>query len=139
MKVLGIDYGLKRVGLAVSDPGGVMAFPLVTLVRKGREELFAELCRIVAAEGVELVVLGLPLGMDGSDTLTTRQVRNFAQSLARRLAVPIELVDERLSSVAAMDDLKRAGLARSRQGAALDQQAAVRILETFLGGKGCAT
>lgn len=132
MRILGIDFGLKRVGLAVSDPDGRMAFPLRTIERTTREALFAELLDVLATENVEAVVVGLPLNLDGSDSMTTRQARNFAASLGRRTELPVTLVDERLSSAAAADDLARAGLSGRRRKAVLDQQAAVRILETHI-------
>lgn len=132
MRILGIDFGLKRVGLAVTDPEGRMAFPLRTIERTTRDALFAELLEIIAAEGIEAVAVGLPLNLDGSDSMTTRQARNFAASLGRRVDMPITLVDERLSSAAASDDLAAAGLKGKRKKAVLDQQAAVRILGTHL-------
>lgn len=133
MRILAIDFGLKRVGLALSDATGAMAFPYRTVVRTTRDALFAELLAAIEAEGVEEIVVGLPLTLDGGDSLTTRQARNFAASLARRTPLPVIMVDERLSSAAAEEDLARAGLTdRARRKAVLDQQAAVRILETHL-------
>lgn len=132
MKHLGVDFGVRRVGLALSDPGGRMAFPLETIVRTTREALFERLLEIIAREGVEVVVVGLPRRGDGAEGLIQRQIRNFVDSLRRRIELPIHLVDETLSSEAAQDDLDAAGLARSRQGKVLDQQAAVRLLETHL-------
>ncbi|MCK9240941.1 Holliday junction resolvase RuvX [Desulfocurvus sp.] len=133
MRTLGIDFGLKRVGLALSDPRGALAFPYRTVARTTRDALFAELLEVIAAEGVQAVVVGLPLTLDGQDSMTTRQARNFAASLARRTPLPVALADERLSSAAADDDLDAAGLrGRDRRKAARDQQAAVRILQTYL-------
>ncbi|BBD08392.1 Holliday junction resolvase RuvX [Desulfovibrio ferrophilus] len=133
MRILGIDFGLKRVGLALTDPLGTMAFPYKTLVRTTRDALFAELATIIETEAVERIAVGLPLNMDGSDSMTTRQARNFAQSLGRRTEVSIHLVDERLSSAAAEEELIEAGMIkRSKRKEVLDQQAAVRILETWL-------
>ncbi|GAB6038572.1 Holliday junction resolvase RuvX [Fundidesulfovibrio butyratiphilus] len=127
-----MDFGLKRVGLAVTDPGGAMAFPLVTLTRGTRQALFAELVDVVAREGVEAVVVGWPAPAPGRDSLVARQCENFARSLARRVEVPVSLMDETLSSAVAEDDLRQAGVRTSRLGPALDQQAAVRILESYL-------
>ncbi len=133
MRTLGIDFGLKRVGLALSDPRGTLAFPYRTITRTTRDALFAELLAVIAAEGVEAVVVGLPLTLDGGESTTTRQARNFAASLARRTPLPVALADERLSSAAADDDLDAAGLRdHARRKAARDQQAAVRILQTHL-------
>ena len=131
MKLLGIDYGQKRIGLAIAQGG--MAFPLKTLVKSTRDRLFADLLAVIAAEGVEAVVLGLPLDMEGQETLTTRQVLNFRDSLARRTDLPIHLVNEALTSFDARERLREAGVPARRQAEMLDQMAAVCILETYLG------
>ena len=141
MRVLGVDFGIKRVGLALSDPDGSMAFPLKTVERTekgGRDALFAELLDVVASEGVETVVVGWPAPAEGRDSLTARQASNFAASLARRVSVPVKLMDETLSSEEALDDLRAAGVKQSRRKAALDQQAAVLILKSFLAAPGAA-
>lgn len=138
MRTLGIDFGLKRVGLAVTDPGGSMAFPLETVQREGRDELFARLVSLVEREGVERVVVGWPAPAEGRDSLTARQTVNFARSLARRVAVPVLLMDETLSSESAMDDLRAAGVKPAKRKAVLDQRAAVLILESFLAAPECA-
>lgn len=135
MKTLAVDFGLKRVGLALSDPGGSMAFPRGTVPGPdagGRDALFAAILEVVACEGVERVVVGWPAPAQGRDSLTARQAANFAASLSRRLAVPVLLMDETLSSEEAMADLRQAGVKPSRRKAALDQQAAVLILRSFL-------
>ena len=132
MRILAVDLGMARVGLALSDPEGRMAFPLATLARTTRERLFADLLAVIEREGVERVVVGLPLCLDGTDSESTRRARNFAASLARRTAVPVLLEDERLSTEAALDDLRAAGVRGKRVRAAVDQQAAVRILSTHL-------
>lgn len=132
MRVLGIDYGQVRVGLAMTDPEGRMAFPRPAIARTTRDSLFEELAALVRAEGVEAVVVGLPLTLDGEDSLTTRQARNFAASLARRIPAPVHLMDERLSSAAAEAQLKEAGLCSRKRKTRLDSQAAVQILETWI-------
>ena len=132
MRVLGIDYGQVRVGLALTDPEGRMAFPRPALVRTTRDALFAALLDLIQAEGVQAVVVGLPLTLDGEDSLTTRQTRNFAESLARRTTAPVHLMDERLSSAAAQEQLKEAGLCSRKMKNRLDSQAAVQILESWI-------
>jgi len=132
MRVLGIDYGQVRVGLALTDPEGRMAFPRPALVRTSRDALFAALLALIESEDVEAVVVGLPLTLDGGDSLTTRQTRNFAESLARRTPKPIHLMDERLSSAAAEEQLKEAGLCSRKMKSRLDSQAAVQILESWI-------
>ena len=132
MRALGIDYGQVRVGLAVTDPEGRMAFPRPALLRTSRDALFTNLKALIEAESVEIVVVGLPLTLSGEDSLTTRQTRNFAESLARRITAPVHLIDERLSSAAAEAQLKEAGLCSRKMKSHLDSQAAVQILETWI-------
>jgi putative Holliday junction resolvase len=135
MRILGIDFGLKRVGLALCDADETLASPYATLERTTRRKLFAEIEAIAAREGIEAVVVGLPLALDGSQTESTRQARNFAESLARRLSLPVHLVDERLSSAAAEAALKETGLCSRKRKKALDSQAAALILQGFLDAK----
>jgi putative Holliday junction resolvase len=132
MRVLALDYGQRRVGLALCDPEGILAWPLPSITWERADDLFARILAVVSAEGVEAVVVGLPLSLQGEDTLTTRQTRNFAARLGRRLSVPIHLFDERLSSAAAEEELKEAGLGWKKRKKALDSQAAVKILESYL-------
>ena len=132
MKYLALDYGLKRVGVAVSDPEGRMAFPRCTLARDTRDGFFSELLALLERERPDAVVLGLHLHVDGTECLTTRQVRNFAASLKRRMALPLYWIDEALTSRQAESDLREAGLSARAIKQVVDQQAAVRILETFL-------
>lgn len=130
-----MDFGLKRVGLALSDPSGAMAFPYKTVTRTqqgGRNALFAELTDIIARESVQLVVVGWPAPAKDRGSLTARQAQNFAESLARRVGVPVALMDETLSSEEALAALREAGVKPSRRKAVLDQQAAVLILQSFL-------
>ncbi|WP_027182803.1 Holliday junction resolvase RuvX [Desulfovibrio inopinatus] len=132
MTVLGIDFGVKRVGVAVSNPDKTMAFPVCTIQRTTRDALFERLLELIEEKNVERIVLGLPQHLDGSDSLTTRQVRNFAASLGRRTDVPIEFIDEALSSAHAEALLDTAGVRGQKKKRVLDQQAAVVILESYL-------
>jgi putative Holliday junction resolvase len=131
MKTIGIDFGTKRIGLAMTDAEGILAYPYKVMVKTTRDAMFAELLEIIETEKVDEIVIGLPLSLSGEDTLTTRQVRNFATSLGRRTNLPIHLVDERLSSVAAEYELKEAGLWNKKRKKNLDSQAAKIILETW--------
>ncbi|MDR0816831.1 MAG: Holliday junction resolvase RuvX [Desulfovibrio sp.] len=135
MKYVGVDYGLARTGLAVSDPEGRLAFPLTTLRLQdfpNRKALLAELAARVAHEGAGTVVVGLPVYEDGRESLITRQVRNVTERLKRRVYLPFFFMPETLSSAEALDDLREAGLAPKKRRDVLDQQAAVRILASFL-------
>ncbi|GHU93505.1 putative pre-16S rRNA nuclease [Deltaproteobacteria bacterium] len=135
MKYVGVDYGLARTGLAVSDPEGRLAFPLATLRLQdflNRKALLAELAARVAHEGAGTVVVGLPVHEDGRESLITRQVRNVTERLKRRVYLPFFFMAETLSSVEALDDLREAGIVSKRRRDVIDQQAAVRILASFL-------
>jgi putative Holliday junction resolvase len=132
MRVLAIDFGLKRVGTAACDPTGTLVSPLKTIERTTRGALFDELAKIIVEESIETIVVGLPLALDGEDTLTTRQARNFADSLGRRTDIPIQLMDERLTSAQAEEELNAAGLRGKKKKMALDAQAAVVILRSWL-------
>lgn len=133
MKYLAIDYGLKRVGIAVSDDGGQFAFPRRTLRRETKAAFFAELLALLEEERAEAIVVGLPLLPDGKECLTTKQVRHFIESLKRRTALPLYWVDEVFSSAVAEEELFGFGLNYGKVHKVLDQQAAVLILESFLG------
>ena len=147
MKYLAVDYGEKRVGLAMSDPAGKLAFPLKTLYNYNRKVLADELVAIMDEHGVDAVVLGLPVPEPGlstdqalktvaeapeNSTLVMRQIKNLAASLTRRTNRPILLEDETLSSFDAEERLKASGLSGDKLTEVLDQQAAVLILETYL-------
>ena len=132
MKYLCFDYGEKRIGVAASDGGGAMAFPRPALFRTTRLELFESLSGLLEKERPDALVLGLPKHLDGSDSLTTRQVRNFAASLKRRFDLPIYLMDERLSSAEAESMLRESGQKAHNRDGRVDSLAAARILESFL-------
>lgn len=132
MKFLALDYGLKRTGVAVSDPEGRMAFPRRTVRMSTRLAFFAELTALIAEERPDALVIGLPLLPDGGESLMTRQARNFTASLARRVDLPLYWMPEMYSSHAAECDLREAGRREKDLRAVVDQQAAVRILESFL-------
>ena len=130
-----MDYGLARTGLAVSDPDGRMAFPLATLRLQDYADrilFLAALAEKIIETGAQGVVMGLPLTQDGEESLITRQVRNVTQRLKRRVPLPFFYMLEELSSEEAWADLREAGLKMRKRKAVLDQQAAVRILSSFL-------
>jgi len=98
LAVLSIDYGRRRLGLAVSDAGRMLARPLETLVRVNRRFDLARLKRVVREHGVGQLVVGLPLRLDGSAGDMAAEARDFAARVARALRLPVALVDERLTS-----------------------------------------
>lgn len=131
--ILGIDYGLERTGLAITDPGGVMAFPLKTLRLsdfKSRGALLDAIAACALKEKAEIIVIGLPAFANGQENLTCRQIRNIAKRLKHRIELPIIFEPEFLSSRQALADLREAGRRNTKE--VLDQQAACIILESFL-------
>jgi putative Holliday junction resolvase len=127
---LGIDVGTVRIGVARSDPHGMIATPVET-VRRGPGDLarIAELC--VEVEAVEVVV-GLPIALSGNETASTADARRFALELAKVQGAPVRLVDERLSSVSANAALRSAGRTSRTSRTVVDQVAAVIILQNAL-------
>ena len=124
-RVLALDYGSARCGVAVSDPTRVLATPLVPVARPASRRGLARLSELVREWEVERVVVGLPLSLSGADTEQTREARAFAATLAARLGegVPVELHDERLTTRLAE---------RSGGACDADSRAAAHLLESWL-------
>jgi putative Holliday junction resolvase len=133
MRVIGIDLGSRRIGVAVSDFTGTLASPLVVLERCGQVARDHEaLARIVAEEGAERVVIGLPLSLRGEIGTAARAALDEAAALGQVLAVPVETFDERLTTVSAhrsLQDQKINGPARRR---IVDKVAAAVMLQAWL-------
>jgi putative Holliday junction resolvase len=130
MRYLAIDYGEKRTGLAICDANEAIVTPLAVI--RGQKELQKKISAVINKEGVEAVVIGLPLNMDGSEGSQTKLVLKFAEQLREHLDVPVHFQDERLSSFDAEQKLAPAGLTRSEKRKRLDAVAAASILEAFL-------
>ncbi|MDQ3151423.1 MAG: Holliday junction resolvase RuvX [Actinomycetota bacterium] len=130
---LGVDVGSVRVGVAVSDPACVLATPLVTLVRdrRGGTDL-DQLAALVTEHEVVEVVVGLPRTLAGRHGPAAEDAEAYAAALAGRVAVPVQLTDERLSTVRAGRVLAERGVRGKRQRAVIDQAAAVEILQARL-------
>jgi putative Holliday junction resolvase len=125
MRVLALDYGSARCGCAVCDPTGVLATPLEPVRAPGSRRGLARLVELVGELGAEHVVVGLPLTLAGGDSAQTRETREFAAVLARRLSVPVELFDERFTTRLAQRDGREA---RSSE----DSRAAAHLLTGWL-------
>lgn len=128
--VLAIDPGSRRIGLAVSDPLGAVALPLTVLPREG--DWIGELRRIVAERGIEEVVLGLPVRLDGTEGPAAQRARALAAELGASLGLEVRLVDERLTTTAARRGLSEAGASARRQRKVVDQAAAALLLQSYL-------
>ena len=101
MKVLALDYGSARTGVAVSDPSGMLARPLCVVERAGTEAGLARLCELVREEGAERVVVGLPLTLRGTRGEQARETERFVEGLRAAVDVPIETFDERFTTTLA--------------------------------------
>ncbi|MBN2313370.1 MAG: Holliday junction resolvase RuvX [Sedimentisphaerales bacterium] len=130
MRYLAIDYGTRRTGLAICDPGETIVSPLAVL--QSRESLPEKIAQIVENENVEAIVLGLPLNMDGSTGPQTQLVTKFADQLQVHINIPVLFQDERLSSFSAEEKLASANLTRGKMKERLDAVAAAEILQAFL-------
>jgi putative holliday junction resolvase len=129
-RAMGLDVGDSRIGVALSDPLGVLATPLTIITRGDIEDDVAAILKIARQHSVESIVVGLPLNMDGSRGAQAEKVHNFADELARRIELPVRFQDERLSTVEAMRLFKEAG--KPSRGARYDAAAAALILQAHL-------
>ena len=128
-RVLGIDPGGKRVGIAVSDPTGTVAQPLTWIAAEPEETLVDRLTRLASEQEAEELVVGLPWRMDGSQGPEAHSARQLASRLRRASGLPVTLVDERLTSVAAERALISTGQSRQHRKQLSDQVAAALILQ----------
>jgi putative Holliday junction resolvase len=123
VRVLALDYGSARCGVAVSDPSGTLATPLDPVLKPNSKRGFAELVSLVKTLEVERVIVGLPLSLSGRDSAQTKETRAFAERLGRAIAVPVELYDERFTTSIAT---------QSGGSAAVDSRAAAVLLDEWL-------
>jgi putative holliday junction resolvase len=140
MRTLGVDFGARRVGLALSDEGGKFASPYEVLTVTSPEQARAEVLAVVQKEGVQRLVVGLPLNMDDSIGPQARETIAWAKTLEAEAGMPVVFIDERLSSFAAEQGLierKRGGerITRGQKKQRLDALAASGFLQEFLDGK----
>jgi putative Holliday junction resolvase len=121
-RAVGLDVGTKTIGVALSDPLGMLAHPMTTVRRQGVTKDVAALCELLDGKGVCRVVVGLPYELDGTEERSARLA----------LGVPVTYIDERFTSVEAERQLISAGMRRKKRKAVIDQQAAVLILQSWL-------
>ncbi len=130
MRSMALDVGEKTVGVAVSDELGILASPRETLRRDGAE--LDRLTRMVAAEAIGEVIVGVPVSLNGSLGPSAQRSLEFAEALRARLSIPVETWDERLTTAEAEKRLIAAETRRSKRRQVIDQAAAVLILESWL-------
>jgi putative Holliday junction resolvase len=132
MAVAAIDFGFKRLGVAVSDAAGIGVYPLTTISRTSFKADLNRLRDLLGPRQITKLVIGLPLSMDGTGSSLTRAACGFAERLKRELTFEIEMFDERLTSFEARERINAADLSRTRRSRQIDARAAAVILETYL-------
>ncbi|HSF18313.1 MAG TPA: Holliday junction resolvase RuvX [Vicinamibacteria bacterium] len=135
MRVMGIDLGERRIGVALSDEGGVIASPRETLERKGNRRDIPHLLDMARRENVGEILVGMPLSLDGSEGAQARKVARFVEALRAETDLTVTTWDERLSTVSAERTLLEADLSREKRRRAIDRVAAAIILQSYLDQK----
>lgn len=138
-RILAVDWGQRRFGIAVSDPSRLIAQPLTTLQRRPKQRPpVAAVAALAVEHAVAGIVVGLPLTPEGDEGEAAREARAFGDAVAERTGLPVIFVDERLSTAHALKSARRAGVRDRDSRARIDQMAAVGILQGYLdrGGAG---
>jgi putative Holliday junction resolvase len=131
-RILGLDVGSKRIGLAISDPLGITAQGLETLHRQNKRRDFSQLEQVIREHQVAEIVIGLPLRMTGGEGIQAEKMQVFAEEVGRRFRLPVHLWDERLTSAQANRLLRETDMSIKRRGEVVDQMAAVLILQSWM-------
>lgn len=131
-RVLGLDVGARRIGIAVSDPLGITAQGLGTLQRRNKRHDFEHLERVIREYEVREIVVGLPLRMSGAEGTQSDKMQLFAEDLRKRFCLPVHFWDERLTSAEANRLLRETDLSIEKRGKAVDRMAAVLILQGWM-------
>jgi len=131
-RTLALDIGEKRIGVAVGDETGTLARPLTTIMRASKHQDSERIARLVTEQGAERVIAGYPRSLSGDEGPQAQRVRRYVEALATALPVPVELWDERYTTVEATDRLHEAKRRRPRDRGQLDAAAAAIILQDYL-------
>jgi len=132
MKALGLDVGERRIGLAVSDPLGMLASPVGFISRKSLEQDLREVLRLAQERQVQCIIVGMPLSQAGEMGPQAQRVQRFVQALRQVSPVPVETWDERYSTFEAEEMLRQAGVKPSREKGRADAASAAVILQSYL-------
>ncbi|HEX3020095.1 MAG TPA: Holliday junction resolvase RuvX [Chitinispirillaceae bacterium] len=131
MKLMGIDYGLRRVGVAVTDEQGLAIRGLTTIDRQKKPDLISSILSLIEQEKPQILVIGLPLDINDADTVMSKEIRSFAEKLQISSGLPVNFVDESYSSKKAAELMKFRKKKMRRDKAAIDRLAACLILESY--------
>ena len=137
-RILGLDVGSKRIGVAISDPLGITAQGLPTIQRKNKRLDFEQLAGIIGNYEVAEIVVGYPLRLSGNEGIQSEKMQRFADELREKFSIPVHLWDERLTSSQANRILREAELSIKKRGEAVDRLAAVLILQNWMEAKAIA-
>ena len=131
-RILAVDWGERRIGLAISDPTGLIAGGLDTLEVRGAADAIERVARVAAEQEAERIVVGLPLRMSGERGEAATRATRFAAAIATRTGLPVDTYDERLTSALSARRLRETGVRTGHARARVDQGAAVALLESYL-------
>jgi putative Holliday junction resolvase len=131
-RILALDLGKKRIGLAISDPMGITAQGLPNLVRTNKRADLAALGALVREREAGLILMGNPINMRGTEGRQSNWVREFSEALKKETGLPVRLWDERLTSVEANRVLRSSGISIAKRAAAVDRLSAVILLQSYL-------
>ena len=134
MIILAVDYGKSRTGLAVSDKTGFLASPLETVYEKNEDRLIEKISDIAKKEKAELIVVGLPKNMDGTEGESARNARAIADRLKEYSGIDVDMIDERGTTITAHGYLSQRNVRGKKRKAAVDTVAASIILQNYLDG-----
>jgi putative Holliday junction resolvase len=134
-RILALDLGKKRIGLAISDELGITAQGLETVERRGRRDDIEDLRKLIGMRGVTRILIGDPLHMSGDVSRQGEYTREFASELERKTGLPVEFRDERWTSKEAERTLRGSGVANDKRKATIDQLSAVILLQSYLDSK----
>ena len=132
MRILGLDYGEKRIGVAISDPMGILASPLTVIESKSTHSDIEQIVSLTQEHEIEQIVIGLPRSLDGSESKQAQMTRDFIDLLQGQLNIPVNTWDERLSTVAADRMMNEAGVKKGKKKKRIDSAAATIILQNYL-------
>jgi putative holliday junction resolvase len=131
-RILALDVGKRRIGVAISDELGLTAQGLETLQRKNNREDYAALARVAVEKQASMILVGNPVNMSGREGRQAEWVRQFAEALSARTGLPVKMWDERLTTVEAERVLRQSGISIQKRARAVDRLAAVLLLQNYL-------
>ena len=132
MRILGLDYGSKRIGVAICDELGITAYGITTIIRRNRKQLLEALSEIIKKYNVEKIVVGYPIRIDGTAGIQCEKVDTFSKVLETTFLLPVIKWDETLTTKEAEDILFQANVRRKKRKSVVDQLAATLILKSYM-------